>query len=340
MRKLRPLFALAALLGAFALPRQADAVVTPLQYVEGHWFPVRTEALQVQLASIRLAERQAEDTGRAWELEAELWLRNVSLDVTRFDVAAIGGEVLSVERDGAPVTTEPIPIRQDPSLPEATFGEGVRVALELEPERTAVLRIQLRVAGRVDTYGRSLVVIPTQALGLFGGDVRAGHLEAQVLERPYGMQSTLSGATIYDEPINRIVWPLFSWSARVPFQLSYLPPWPMLMAMAEVDRCPDPWEIVRLMSAGELEELTNLVESFDPAMIEFCAHLPLVTHGYVFSSERARAQLLDLSLRRYVPDAGESARAYVPNPAFEEAWLSDAERIYRDTLERYAPEEL
>lgn len=318
-------------------PAPADAVVAPVQRVDGHWFPVETAELQVELAAIALVETRSAESVRRWEVDAELWIRNVGLDAERFDLAAVAGDVVGLWVDGSPVDPETVDIRQDPNLVDATFGAGALIPITLPPESTVVVHVRSVLDGRTDAYGRPFVIVPTHALGLFEGTVRGGRLEAWLLERPYGLRSTLQPATVYDEPTNRVSWPLRMWEAALPFQLAYLPPWSALLAMAEVERCPDPWEVMRTMSAGDIEGIQRLLAAFDDAALGFCAHLPLVAHGHVFQSERVRSQLGDVGLDRYVPDADAGARAYVPNPAFEESMLNDGERIYRNALERFAP---
>ncbi|MCB9507877.1 MAG: hypothetical protein H6698_06105 [Myxococcales bacterium] len=341
-----PVAGLAALtVGIAALvasPAAGRAMVAPLATIGGESFAARTPGLLIDTVRIELTQLPADVAGGGpsaprWVVDTELVVRNGTADAAAFALAALadGEDGAEVWVDGVPVETEETVIRQDPALPEHTYSRGQRLELLLPRGGAAVVRVRAGARGGVDALGQSWVELPTHALGLFGSAVQAGTLTMQPLSRPVALQTTIAGATTYDEPSPLVTWRLREWSPRVPFRATYLTPWSALLLVAEVEDCPDPWEVLRAATAGGDRWDAWAQQGVDASTLQFCGNLPDVLHGRPFGSDATRAQLAALTLDRYVADA-PAVPLYSPNVAFDAASLTEAEALYARLLRMLA----
>jgi hypothetical protein len=74
-----------------------------------------------------------------------------------------------------------------------------------------------------------------------------------------------------------------------------------------------------------------MLDPFDDATLRFCASLPEVLRGKVYESSRTVEQLSAMTLERYVPGGGATP-LYVPDEAYDEAAMTEAEAIYLRSL--------
>lgn len=321
-----------AVFGAL-LTRPVGAVVAPITDASGHTFVAPAEGIQA--ISVHSVLRQP--ASGPWEVDVELWLRNARPVEVSTSLAVVLPNA-RVFVNGQPVDATPLTLRQDPARPEHTYRSAARIDVTMAPETVYAVRVVAEVSPTIDALGRAFIEVPTQALALFEGTIHGGTMVALFRERPIAGQSTIPGATLYDEPENRMAWQLREWEPGIPFRLSYLPPWSALLLVADVEACPAPWPIVQAMSSGDVASVRGIIGTHDASALSFCASLPLVLHGYVFESERVRAQLSAIPLTRYLPGPGVTGTLYRENPSFAPASLSDAESIYRNTLLRFAEE--
>lgn len=334
---LRSCLALCAAVTALAIatPRPAEAVVAPLEDVDGTWFARPVEG--VSAIAVALTLEQPAAAREAWIVDAEVWLRNGRpLDMTVPIASLLPGGTVYV--DGIAADTRPGRVARDPASPEHTYRDAALLTLDVPAETVVSVRVTGQIEPVVDALGQVFVELPTHALGLFEGTIHGGTMIATLRERPYAARATISDFTRYDEPANRLSWQLREWTPTVPFRLTYLPTWSALQLMTEIEDCPAPWPLVRAMSEGDMAGVRGIASTYDAAALRFCANLPLVVHGFPFESERARNELLAVPLSRYLTGREVSGSAYVINPHFAEDDLTDAERIYRHTLRQLADE--
>ena len=326
------LVALAATALVTALvPRTAEAVIAPIAEAGGHAFVGPGEGIQA--IAVQSVLRQPA-TG-AWEVDVEVWLRNARpVDVVT--PLAVVLPVASVFVNGHPIDAAPLTLRQDPAQPEHTYRSAARFEVSMPAESVHTIRVVAPLRPTIDAMGQAFIELPTQALALFEDAIHGGVMVATFRERPIGVQTTIPGATVYDEPENRMTWQLREWEPTMPFRLSYLPPWSALLLVADIEACPAPWPIVRAMSSGDVSGVRAMIGTHDARALSFCANLPLVLHGFVFESERVREELSRIPLNRYLPGPAVTGMLYRENPRFASDGLSDAESIYRNTLLRFA----
>lgn len=327
---------------ALAVAVPALALIAPLAPVDASRFIARSESLVVESIYIDVAPDGADD---GWWVDAELTLRNMDVvdvvaELAILDEAATTDATL-VFVDGASVGTDVVAPRQDPSIPEHTYAHARRLRVNMPLGSEITVRVHMFRTGGMDALGRSYLELPTNALGLFADNIEAGRIRMEVDGRAIGLQATIAGGVTYDAPLNDASWPLRDWAPRVPFRVSWASPWSALLVVAEVEACPEPWQVVRSMTQGQVEALRSHLGVFDDDTLGFCANLPEVLHGRPFNSERTREQLAAMTLDRYVPGS-DPVPLYVSNPDFDESLLSDAEAIYaralRTVLAQRSPE--
>jgi hypothetical protein len=328
LHKRATLTLLALAIGALALPSSAVAFVVPVNDVDDFVFPSGSSPLQVMSVSVRMHQEE----GRLWHVDAEVWLRNTSGSAVDARLAGVLSDDMGVWVNGAPVIGTIGPLQRDPAYSLLNFPNALVFTAPMPAESTHLIRVSGLVEARVDAVGQIFLELPSYALGVFEGDVRSGTMHAWFEARPLGVQSSINNYTVYDQPENQVSWRLAAWEPLVPFRLSYLPPWSALLLATSVEECPEPWDVVRSMTSGNINTVRAYLSTFDNATLQFCSSLPLVIHGFVFESDRAREQFSAVPMSRYLPDRAAAGAFYIENPAFTEEMLSDAEAIYRNTL--------
>ena len=320
----------------------AQAFLLPLDSSDDHWFITRTRS--VQIAATRVNATPVTDPNRlepgrhVWDVRVELWLRNLANEARTLalgvadDPAYTDATVVYI--DGRPVTSVATPVRYDPRYEPVHRPSVRRIEVELPIGQPRVIGLRLRYAATVDELGQSVLTLPTHVLQNLAERVEQAFMEVTLPDRPVGLEATLSGYVFYDDPANMMSWFALQWQPRIPLRIAWLGPWAALLAVAEIERCPAPWEVVRFVTSGRVAELDRLLASHDEATREFCAALPLVVRGYRFRSERLREQFAAIDLSRYLPSQGDRGSLYRANPGFTPEMLTDVERLYRNALLR------
>ncbi len=313
----------------------ALGLVAPLGRIDNARFVQATEELQAVAIDIDVVQLSMEEGISQWQVNTEVRFRNVSSEATTVEIGVLdrtnSSDTTVVYVDGNRVETDGFQPRQDPAYLDHTYDHARLLPLRFALGEEHVVRATVYYEGTVDVMGRTFLELPTHALGLFSGNVTAGRMQLALVGRAIGLQSTLSDAIVYDEPTNEVSWTLRDWSPQIPFRASFSTPWSALLLVAEVEACPNPWEIVRTVSRGHMTGLRTHLSVFDDATLMFCANLPEILHGRPFESERTLAQLAGMTLDRYIPSAGPLA-VYRLNPAWDVASLSEAEGIYSRSL--------
>lgn len=313
----------------------AHAFLIPVRTVEGRTFP--TARADVEIGSARIyVERAERASGVRYLVDAEFALRTSSLAVQRVPLLLADEEAwkgrTQIWVDGRSVVGRDGRVGYDPALPDVSPDRGTFFEADVVAGQMSVVRVAFHIDAVADTMGRTGLRLPTQWLALWGTMIPAAHVELALDARPLAFQTTLSGATRYDEPENRVTWFLREWRPRIAFEAWWMSPWTALLLMANIEQCPEPMHVVRLLSQGYLERLRNHNAAFDAEALQFCASLPLILHGNPFPSAEVRAELGQIRWSRYLPGSPEDARVYEPNPEFSEAMLLEVETLYRNAL--------
>jgi len=317
----------------------ASAVLLPVRTVDEFRFPDRAPDLHLMHVHMLVSRVNGGTNGAhraSWYVEADFVVANRSSSEITVPIALVGAiegaEWSTIFVDGARIGSDQVRMRQDPARGDLVFPHGVAFQLTVPAEGYVTVRTQFYAPTTVDTYGRLFLELPTHVLAEWGSVVERGRIEVYTAERPMAMASTLTGGITYDEPEGMITWYLRDWRPSIPFRMSYLPTWSMLMTVTNVEACPDPWTVVRYFAQGDMSSAQDYIAVYDPGTLEFCASLPLVVHGYGFDDVEVRRQFGAIPLSRYVATADSDARLYTLNPHFQEAMLPDSEAIYRRAL--------
>lgn len=336
----RVIIAIAAFCSPLAFAGSADAFVMPVERVDDTVFPHRVE--NVQVVALRIEARPTPSgsvggvAGYEWELDVEVWLRNLedtdrSVSLAWFvseDSRPRSSYFVGGSPAGARVTT----IRRDPARSSIRGGAYPVSEVDL-PARTIVpLRLRTFVEATRDNLGQTTFSIPAEIFQLYEGSIGSTVISLILPERPIGLVASLQSYVFYDEPENRLSWFSIDWAPEQNLDIAWLGAWPALLLVAEVEECPQPWRVVQGMMSGHVSAVNNYLDGFDEQTLDFCKSLPLVTHGFVFRSEMVRERLTELSVNRYVGGRTDRGSLYRENPAFNEEDLTEPERVYRRAL--------
>ena len=321
----------------------AEALVWPLRVVEGEPFAVETEGIQLVALSLELTPASATplpDEEQGWILDMELLLRNRRGDARVQplflpDDAALRMEGLWVE--GEVVAGDALRLRYDPRLPQVEARDGRRVTLAFADQQLRSLRVRWRASVQRSPLGELYVSVPWESLGSFFEDpIDTLTLRVEFGERVLGFQSSLSGHRFFEGQRNSARWFVRTFRPQRPWQLRWIGAWPALLLAAEVEACPMPWEVMRRLSTDGPRALDTWLRERDPDTLRFCASLPLVVRGHVFSSDQTRRALGAIPMERYLGPPQGRGPLYRPDPGFTREGLSEVERLYNSFLERAA----
>ena len=336
--------AIALIAGVLVGTPNAHAFLAPLHSVDTTHFIAPNEAAQIVRANIR-AERQpnvdAEGPDDGWLVTAEIAIRNHSHEDITVPVAVTDSaefeERTVVYVNGVSVELEVIDPGFDPAHPEVVVDHAQRFELSLPSQALVFVRTEFVVQAVTDDAGQVFLSLPTNYLGMWEAPIEAAFIEVALNDRGVGIQTTLSGYTLYDEPLNRLSWYSMDWVPTRPREVAFMPAWSALLRVAQVESCPEPWVVVEHISAGNMDDLNQYLAGYDPDSLQFCAALPLMVHGYVFESDNVRRQFGEIPLSRYLGSDVDRGSIYRENPAFDSDMLTAVEAIYRRTLRSAAP---
>jgi hypothetical protein len=319
----------------------ASAFVMPLERVDSVWFPSQSDSVQVVALRLEVTPTPAGRAGGAagyeWQVDAELWLRNIQDADKVVDFAMYVPEdvrdVSTYYVDGEVIDPQLKEVRRDPAHPSIENANYPVAELTLPSLEIVPVRVQTQVSASKDNLGQTVLSLPMRLLRLYNGPIGQAFIELELPERPIGLIASLANYTFYDEPQNRLSWFNIDWRPEQDLEVAWLGAWPALMLVAEVEECPQPWRVVRTVMSGALSDVQGYLSGFDEETIRFCKSLPLVTHGYHFQSDSVRQELGQLSVNRYLGGRTDRGSLYRINPNFSEQDLTEPERIYKSALE-------
>lgn len=326
---------------------QASAFVTALRTDGERYFLHEAENWQLAVTRIDLTPRfdilQPETVRHSWTVDAEIWLRNVSVE-KQSAILAIADDPqftgdTEVYLDGQRIETALTKMEYEASRQDMHRDTVRRFSVSVPSAGRVVIGVRMRVDATRDDMGQYSLEIPTHLFSMLSEKVIQSYIRIDMDARPVGLTSTLSGFNFYDFPWNRISWFSLSWAPKIPLKVLWLESWTLLSRVAEVEQCPAPWDVVRNVSASNMTAVRTLLADYDAQTLRFCASLPLVIHGYVFSSQRVRDQFAQVPLRRYLGSAADRGSIYRENPAFQRDDLPQLEKIYWGTLSTIADEQ-
>jgi hypothetical protein len=321
----------------------ASAFLLPLRAMDDSWFPGSSAGVEVTALRMDVSPAvEARSSGNldAWNWDLELRLHCIAIEAQVVPLALVSDTAESnveVWIDGRPANTSTVPVRRDPAIADMVFEEGELIQLACNPGDFVTVRARVQAEARVDSYGQRFLTAPLHTLGQFAGTIDTTWLTVSLPERPMAMQATITNPVWYEEPNPSLSWYMRAWEPAIPFQVSWLSPWTTLQMVAGVESCPDPWQVVQQMSAGNVGAIRSYLAGFDEGTLSFCGMLPAVIHGAPFSSGASREQLLAISMRRYLPTLAHDVLLYRENPAWNESMLSDVERMYARALQDALP---
>lgn len=319
---------------------QAWAFVAPLQTDGEHFYLHKTDRWQIAVANIKVVPRfdvtNPSKVLHSWTAEAELWLRNITVDKQSLILGVADSEEHTGETqvflDGQRIDTAITNIEYEKSKTDIHQPKMRRFSVSAPHGGRVVLKIRMVVDAKRGDDGQYTLTLPTNLLSLLSKRVLHSFIHVELDTRPIGMTTTLGGHTFYDFPENKLSWFALDWKPTIPLQISWLESWALLSRIAEVEKCPAPWNVVRHVSSSDLKQLRDLLAAYDAQTLRFCSSLPLVLHGYVFSSARVRQQFSEVPLRRYLGKQARDGSLYRENPSFERDDLPQAEYLYWSTL--------
>lgn len=336
----RVIIAIAAICGPLAAMESAEAFVLPVERVDDTVFPHRVE--NVQVVALRIEARPTPSgsvggvAGYEWQLDVEVWLRNLENTDRSVDLAWYVSESARSRSSyfvgGNPVAAELMNIRRDPARSAVRGGEYPVSEVNLPAREIVPMRLRTFVEATRDNLGQTTFSIPSQVFQLYEGPIGSTVISLVLPERPIGLVASLQSYSFYDEPENRLSWFSIDWAPEQNLDVAWLGAWPALLLVAEIEECPQPWRVVQGMMSGHTRAVTAYLDGFDEPTLDFCKSLPLVTHGFVFRSEIVRERLSALSVNRYVGGRTDRGSLYRENPAFTEEDLTEPERVYRAAL--------
>lgn len=319
---------------------QASALITPLRTDGERFYLHKAENWQLAVVRIDMSPRfdiMEPDTIRhSWTVDAEIWLRNTSAEAQSMLMGIVDNPEFTGDTelylDGQRVESVRTALEYEQGRPDTARESVRRFSVNVPSAGRVVIGVRMRVDAVRDDQGQYLVELPTHMFSQVADKVLQSFIRIDMDARPVGLTSTLSGYTFYDFPQNRISWFALDWAPRIALRVAWLESWTLLTKMAAVEKCPQPWDVVRHVSASNLEAARALLTPFDAQTLRFCATLPLVIHGYVFPSQRVREQFASIPLRRYLGTTAERGSVYRENPSFDRSDLPPLEKIYYSTL--------
>lgn len=340
MRRNFSLFFLSLLSATVLWSTQAFAFLAPLQTDGQHFYLHSSDRWQIAVAKVDLKPRfeptNPDKVLHSWTVDAELWLRNLSVDKQSIILGVADDPEHTAKTevmiDGQRVDTLVTPIEFEQAKSDIHRQSMRRFSVVVPHGARAVIRVRMIVDAQRGDNGEYTLTLPTNLLSLLSKKILHSFVDITLDARPIGMTSTLSGYTFYDAPENKLSWFALDWKPSIPLQVSWLESWALLTRVAEVEQCPRPWDVVRHVSRSDLKTLGTLLSSYDAQTLRFCSSLPLVLHGYVFSSARVRQQFAEVPLRRYLGKKAREGSIYRENPSFEREDLPEAEYLYWSTL--------
>ncbi len=344
MRHPKSLFIPVLFLTLLVVQSVAHAFVAPLQTDGEHFYLHEAQNWQIAVANIELTPRfdpmRMDTVQHSWQLDAELWVRNVSADKQSVILGIADNPEHTSQTiafvDGERIETVKTAITYEPRYKKKYVSQVRRFNISVPNAGKSVIRISMIVDAVRDDAGEYSLLVPTDLLALLSPKILNSFLRIDLNSRPIGMRSTLSGFTYYDSPVNRISWFALDWKPRIPLEIKWMESWSLLTRIAEVEQCPVPWKVVQAMARANLKDVDSELRDFDTQTLRFCASLPLMLHGYVFPSRKVREQFRAVPLRRYLgKDAGDRS-VYFENPSFDVDDLPHLERVYRNTLQSTA----
>lgn len=346
MRRNFSIFCLSILTTALLWSTHAWAFVAPLQTDGEHFYLHKTDNWQIAVANITLVPRfditNPSKILHSWTAEGELWLRNITVDKQSIILAVADSEEhtgqTQVFLDGQRIDTVATQIEYEKSKTDIHQPTMRRFTVSAPHGGRVVLMVRMVVDAKRADDGEYTLTLPTNLLSLLSKKVLHSFIRVELDARPIGMTTTLGGHTFYDYPENKLSWFALDWQPAIPLQVAWLESWALLTRIAEVEQCPAPWHVVRHVSSSDLKELGDLLSKYDAQTLRFCSSLPLVLHGYVFSSARVRQQFSEVPLRRYLGKRAREGSIYRENPSFERSDLPRAEHLYWSTLAAAAKE--
>lgn len=340
MRRKSLLFCLSIFTFTLWWSSHALAFVAPLQTDGDSFYLHKSDRWQLAVANIRLEPRfeptNPDKVLHSWTVDAELWLRNISVEKQSLILGVADEEEhtgdTEVFIDGERIDTAPTDIKYEKGKSEIYHPKMRRFSLSVDHGGKAVVRVRMVVNATRADNGEYSLKLPTNLLSLLSKKILHSFIGIQLDARPIGMTTSLSGYTFYDAPENILSWFALDWKPSIPLQITWLESWALLARVAEVEQCPKPWDVVRHVSKSDLNALDSLLASYDAQTLRFCSTLPLVLHGYVFSSSRVRQQFAEVPLRRYLGKKAREGGIYRENPSFDREDLPEAEYLYWSTL--------
>lgn len=321
----------------------ASAFLLPLRAMDDAWFPGSTAGVEVTALRMDASPApEARNSGNldAWSWDLELRLHCIAIDAQVVPLAVVStrpNATTEVWINGRPANPSTVAVRRDPALPEMVFDDGALIQLACNPGDFVTIRVRVVAEARVDSYGQHFLDAPLHTLAQFAGTIDTAWMNIQLPERPMALQSTITNPVWYEEPHPSLSWYMRSWEPSIPFQMSWLSPWTTLQMVAGVESCPDPWQVVQQMSAGNIGAIRSYLAGFDEGTLSFCGMLPSVIHGAPLVSGTSRAQLEAISMRRYLPTLAHDVPLYRENSVWNESMLSDVERMYARALQDAMP---
>lgn len=323
---------------------QASALVTPLRTDGERYYLHEAKNWQLAVTRIDLTPRfdilEPNTIRHSWTVDAEIWLRNVAAErqsalLAVADVPEFTGDT-EIYLDGQRVESALTTMEYEPSRSNMQRSTVRRFSVNVPSAGRVVIGIRMRVDAVRTDDGQFSLELPTHLFSLLSDKIIQSFIRIDMDTRPVGMTSTLSGYNFYDFPWNRVSWFALNWEPRIPLRVLWLESWNLLSKMAEVEQCPAPWDVVRNVSAANMNAVRTLLAKYDQQTLRFCASLPLVVHGYVFPSQRVRDQFANIQLQRYLGSTAERGSVYRENPAFQRDDLPQLEKIYWSTLSSMA----
>lgn len=324
----------------------ASALVTALR-TDGERFYLH-QADKWQLAVVRIDVNPRFDVlepsavRHSWIVDAEIWLRNTSAETRSALLAVVDDPDFTgdteVFLDGQRIETALTSLEYEAGRQNMARKTVRRFSVNVPNAGLVVIGVRMRIDAERSEDGQYILELPTHLMSMLSDKVLHSFIKLDMDSRPVGLTSTLSGFNFYDSPWNRLSWFSLDWSPRIPMRIAWLESWNLLSRMAEVEQCPSPWDVVRHVSASNLQAVRGILSPYDQQTLRFCASLPLVIHGYVFPSQRVRDQFAAVPLRRYLGSSADRGSIYRENPSFNRDDLPQLEKIYWSTLSSIAEE--
>src|SRR5699024_8190594 len=191
--------------------------------------------------------------------DAELWLRNISVDKQSIilgvadDPEHTGDTQVFI--DGQRVDSVTTSIEYEKAKTEIHRPTMRRFSVSVPHGGRAVLRIRMVADAVRGDNGEYTLTLPTNLFSLLSKKILHSFINIELDARPIGMTSTLSGFTFYDAPENNLSWLALDWKPSIPLHVSWLESWALLARVTEIEQCAGPWDVVRHVSRSDLKAL-------------------------------------------------------------------------------------